>query len=148
MSTFPLVSIVIVSWNARDYLAECLESLRSGVYVGPTETIVVDNASADGSANGVKFKSSFVSIRTGPTGLALHRWTWPKSSGSVLGILSTHLPHVLGRIGQYESDPAVTVRYYVAGPETGPNVVPMEDFVTALGRMVERTIARTVADRD
>ena len=54
MSTFPLVSIVIVSWNAREYLAECLESLRSGVYAGPTETIVVDNASADGSAEMVR----------------------------------------------------------------------------------------------
>ena len=50
MSTFPLISIVIVSWNAKEYLAECLESLQRDVYAGHTETIVVDNASTDGSA--------------------------------------------------------------------------------------------------
>jgi GT2 family glycosyltransferase len=52
--TLPLVSIVIVSWNAREYLAECLESLTEKVYAGPMETIVVDNASSDGSAEMVR----------------------------------------------------------------------------------------------
>jgi GT2 family glycosyltransferase len=43
------VSIVIVVWNARAYVLECLESLReycAGVY---SEVIVVDNASTDGT---------------------------------------------------------------------------------------------------
>jgi GT2 family glycosyltransferase len=48
------VSIIIVSWNARAYLVKCLESLRSQRSVHPTETIVVDNASADGSADAVE----------------------------------------------------------------------------------------------
>ena len=44
------VSVIIVSWNARDYLRGCLESIREtgGDLVG--EVIVVDNASGDGSA--------------------------------------------------------------------------------------------------
>ena len=54
MSPLPTVSIVIVSWNAQAYLRECLESLKDGVYAGPMETIVVDNASADGSAEMVR----------------------------------------------------------------------------------------------
>jgi len=43
------VSVVIVVWNAKAYVLECLESLRehcSGVY---SEVIVVDNASSDGT---------------------------------------------------------------------------------------------------
>jgi N-acetylglucosaminyl-diphospho-decaprenol L-rhamnosyltransferase len=49
------VSVVIVSWNTRDLLLRCLESLkaeaaRSRLYV---EVFVVDNASADGSVEAV-----------------------------------------------------------------------------------------------
>lgn len=43
------VSVVIVVWNAKTYVLECLESLRehcAGVY---SEVIVVDNASSDGT---------------------------------------------------------------------------------------------------
>jgi N-acetylglucosaminyl-diphospho-decaprenol L-rhamnosyltransferase len=40
------VSVLIVSWNARDWLARCLGALLDT----PHEVIVVDNASADGSA--------------------------------------------------------------------------------------------------
>lgn len=50
----PMVSVVIVSWNARDYLAECLESLKGDVYEGLIETIVVDNASTDDSVEMVR----------------------------------------------------------------------------------------------
>jgi GT2 family glycosyltransferase len=40
---------VIVSWNARDYLAQCLESLFADPSNKALEVIVVDNASTDGS---------------------------------------------------------------------------------------------------
>lgn len=53
---FPLLSVVIVSWNARAFLAECLESLERDVYEGRIETIVVDNASADDSAEMVRIR--------------------------------------------------------------------------------------------
>jgi N-acetylglucosaminyl-diphospho-decaprenol L-rhamnosyltransferase len=42
------LSVIIVSWNVRDLLAACLDSL-AGCGIS-TETIVVDNASSDGSA--------------------------------------------------------------------------------------------------
>ena len=41
------MSIVIVSWNAKKHLADCLESLAQ--YYPLSEVIVVDNASTDGS---------------------------------------------------------------------------------------------------
>ncbi|MEK6797432.1 MAG: glycosyltransferase family 2 protein [Planctomycetota bacterium] len=44
------VSIVIVSWNTRDVLRDCLRSLHERAGDAALETIVVDNHSADGSA--------------------------------------------------------------------------------------------------
>lgn len=43
------VSILIVSWNTRDYLAACLDSIRQAGSEVVEEVIVVDNDSADGS---------------------------------------------------------------------------------------------------
>lgn len=45
--TPPRVSVVIVSWNTRELLRACLESLAAGG--DELEVIVVDNGSADGS---------------------------------------------------------------------------------------------------
>ncbi|MBW7956461.1 MAG: glycosyltransferase family 2 protein [Deltaproteobacteria bacterium] len=50
----PDVSVIIVNWNARDYLLKCLASLRSGLGRLDAEVIVVDNASSDGSARAVR----------------------------------------------------------------------------------------------
>jgi GT2 family glycosyltransferase len=47
----PQVSVVIVSFNTRDLLRECLGSLAREAGGVPHETIVVDNASCDGSAD-------------------------------------------------------------------------------------------------
>ncbi|HRT58989.1 MAG TPA: glycosyltransferase family 2 protein [Candidatus Paceibacterota bacterium] len=43
------VSVVIVSWNAKAFLARCLASLTERACAYPMEVIVVDNASQDGS---------------------------------------------------------------------------------------------------
>ena len=44
------LSVIIVNWNGRDYIAGCLDSLAEAVPGLQTETIVVDNHSADSSA--------------------------------------------------------------------------------------------------
>ena len=50
MSEIPLdLSVIIVSWNVRDLLRDCLHSLEAHTGVA-LEVIVVDNASGDGSA--------------------------------------------------------------------------------------------------
>ena len=46
----PTLPICIVNWNTRDHLRECLQSLRDTATDLEPQTIVVDNASADGSA--------------------------------------------------------------------------------------------------
>lgn len=42
-------SVIIVSWNAKNYLSECLQSLDKYRFKYNAEIIVVDNASTDGS---------------------------------------------------------------------------------------------------
>ncbi len=48
----PLVSILVVSYNTREMTLECLRSVKEQTSV-PYELIVVDNASADGSAEAI-----------------------------------------------------------------------------------------------
>jgi N-acetylglucosaminyl-diphospho-decaprenol L-rhamnosyltransferase len=48
--TVPLASIVIVTYNDGVWLTRCLESLQAQTLFGHIEVIVVDNASADGTA--------------------------------------------------------------------------------------------------
>jgi GT2 family glycosyltransferase len=43
------ISIVIVTWNAKKYVAECLDSLQASINDQRAEVIVVDNASTDGT---------------------------------------------------------------------------------------------------
>ena len=43
------ISVIIVSWNARSYLRDCLDSIRQTGTSCVHEVIVVDNASSDGS---------------------------------------------------------------------------------------------------
>jgi hypothetical protein len=49
----PCVAVVIVSFEGRGALLACLESLRRDTSI-PTETVVVDNASTDGSADAAR----------------------------------------------------------------------------------------------
>jgi len=51
-----MTSVLIVNWNTRDLLAECLGSIRVAFGDEPHEVIVVDNASPDGSAAMVREK--------------------------------------------------------------------------------------------
>lgn len=44
------VAVAVVSWNTRELLAECLQSLQPDVEAGLASVCVVDNASTDGSA--------------------------------------------------------------------------------------------------
>jgi len=51
--TCPLVVVVILNYDGRDYIADCLASLRQSTYAN-LKVLVVDNASPDGSAEIVR----------------------------------------------------------------------------------------------
>ena len=54
MAEVAQVTLAVVSWNTRALLARCLESVADEVARGRVEAWVVDNASADGSADLVR----------------------------------------------------------------------------------------------
>lgn len=53
-SSQPDLSVIIVNWNTGDLLRQCLESLRPQAATACFETLVVDNASKDGSGDMVQ----------------------------------------------------------------------------------------------
>ncbi len=59
------LSIIIVSWNTRELLAQCLESVGANLKMwadATVETFVVDNASTDGSAPMVRERFPWVRL--------------------------------------------------------------------------------------
>ena len=61
-----MLSVLIVNWNTRDLLRACLASLRAHPAAEGMETIVVDNASADGSAEMVRAEFPGVDLVASP----------------------------------------------------------------------------------
>jgi GT2 family glycosyltransferase/glycosyltransferase involved in cell wall biosynthesis len=57
----PKVSAIIVGYNSREWLAECLPSLLAQTYA-PIETIIVDNGSQDGSL--IWLETSYPQVKT------------------------------------------------------------------------------------
>jgi len=109
------VSIIIVNWNTRDLLAQCLQSVYDTVNGLDFEVIVVDNASADGS-------------------VAMVRQRFPRvrvvANGENVGFVRANnqaLPHCQGRyVLLLNSDTQVlpgslsrTVRFMDAHPKAG-----------------------------
>ncbi len=56
------VAVAVVSWNTRDLLAACLDSLSVDAEAGRAEVWVVDNASSDGSPDMVEAEFPWVRL--------------------------------------------------------------------------------------
>jgi GT2 family glycosyltransferase len=57
-----MISILIVSFNTRDVLRECLQSVLAAIGDLTVETIIVDNCSRDGSADMVRAEFPWVHV--------------------------------------------------------------------------------------
>ncbi|WP_243688237.1 glycosyltransferase family 2 protein [Geotalea toluenoxydans] len=57
----PLVSVIILNWNGRRFLKECLDSLLRQSYTD-FETVLVDNGSSDGSPDYIRRKYPAVRV--------------------------------------------------------------------------------------
>jgi GT2 family glycosyltransferase len=79
-------SIVIVTYNSRDEIAACLDSLRDAVAARPHQIVVVDNASRDGTP-------------------ALIRERWPEvrvvEAGGNLGFAAANNIGIRGSAGEF-----------------------------------------------
>jgi hypothetical protein len=84
----PDISIIILSWNTKEYLHKCLTSLGHRLDSNDYEIIVIDNASTDGSAEMVHkhFPSVKLIINSTNTGYA---------AGNNLGIRMAQANHIL-----------------------------------------------------
>jgi GT2 family glycosyltransferase len=67
------ISVIVVSWNARDYLRNCLASIRQTSNLLVQEVIVVDNASSDGSPEMVSAEFPEVTLIRSGTNLGFAR---------------------------------------------------------------------------
>jgi len=67
------ISVVIVAWNAKRYLELCLESLEKAPPRRSTETLVVDNASTDGTAEMLETRFPWVKLIRSPENLGFAR---------------------------------------------------------------------------
>ncbi len=52
----PKVSVLIVSYNVKQYIIHCIDSIKKSDYTGQIEIVVVDNNSFDGSLTEIKSK--------------------------------------------------------------------------------------------
>jgi N-acetylglucosaminyl-diphospho-decaprenol L-rhamnosyltransferase len=86
-SPAPSVAVVIVSFNARDALVRCLDSLERSVGV-PLEVVVVDNASSDGSDDAARDRGRLVRLVANPTNAGFAR-------ACNQGMRASHAPRVL-----------------------------------------------------
>lgn len=98
----PRLSILIVNWNTREDLLGCLGSLRAAALAVAHEVIVVDNASADGSADAVAAGFPEVRLLRAPRNLGFaggNNLAIAAAAGEFLMLLN---PDTLVRAGELE----------------------------------------------
>ena len=61
MSGIFSASVIIVNWNGGQYLDQCLRALQAQT-LAPERTIVVDNASTDGSTESIAWEFPEVTV--------------------------------------------------------------------------------------
>jgi GT2 family glycosyltransferase len=84
----PNLSIIILSWNTKEYLQKCLTSLGHRLNSSDYEIIVIDNASEDGSAEMVHEHFPSVKLVVNPTNTGY-------AAGNNLGISMAQANHIL-----------------------------------------------------
>ena len=115
----PDVSVVIASWNAKRHLLDCLRSIEADDGSVSIETIVVDNASSDGSPEAVQEEFSRATLIRNPVNLGFARANnigIERASGRYVCLMNSDVlvrPGTLGLLVEFmDSRPAVGL----AGP--------------------------------
>ncbi len=111
----PVISIVIVTWNCKSYVEECLTSINSQQADISTEIVVVDNASTDGTAEMIAVRFPRVCLVRSPTNLGF-------AKGNNLGIGQTSGKYIClinPDVNVYPDCLAKMLRYLEEHPEVG-----------------------------
>jgi GT2 family glycosyltransferase len=69
----PALAIVIVSWNTRELLRACVQSVLDTTRAAPLQIIVVDNASSDGSPEMIRQRFPHAQLRANATNVGFAR---------------------------------------------------------------------------
>ena len=92
-----LISIIIVNYNVRDYLDNCLNSIYKSKLIKNIEIIVVDNDSSDNSAQMVIEKHPNINLIQNKTNFGFSKAVNQGikiSSGKYLLLLNMSLIHI------------------------------------------------------
>ena len=128
------VSAVIVSYNVRDLLVQCIASLRAD---GIDRIVVVDNASRDGSAEAARLADPDVDVVALDTNVGF-------GSGANVGVARTTTPYVVILNPDLEVEPGAT-KALVDVLEREPDIgIAAPRIVTPDGRLYPS--ARTFPD--
>ncbi|QQG41137.1 MAG: glycosyltransferase family 2 protein [Candidatus Woesebacteria bacterium] len=65
-ATKPELSVIILNYNTKELLEDCLNSVKSHMHEVPMEVIVSDNSSTDGGPEMIKKKFPWVTLIEGP----------------------------------------------------------------------------------
>jgi GT2 family glycosyltransferase len=147
------VAVVVVSFNTREDLLRCLASL--GLVETPLEVVVVDNASDDGSADGVRraFPRAEVLVNAANEGYAkANNRGWRATSAPFVLLLNSDAEVRAGAIETLlevlETRPSVGI----VGPRTvgsdGVLQVSTGSDLTPLAEWRQRRLVRGVLARD
>lgn len=86
----PLVSIIILNWNGKNNLANCLNAIRENSGQTDFETIVVDNQSKDGSIEILKSEFKWVRLLESPRYMGIPEatnWGFREAKGKYFFLL-------------------------------------------------------------
>ena len=113
------LSVIIVNWNTRDLLRACLRSLPAAVGDLAAEVLVVDNASADGSAAMVRDEFPEHTLIDGGANLGFSRGNnlaLPRAAGRAVLLLNPDTVCPAGSLARLYAFARERPNLAVAGP--------------------------------
>lgn len=137
----PLAAVVVVTWNACDMLADCLDSLAGQTVGVLMEVVVVDNASQDGTADMVRRQYPNIRVIEVARNLGF-------GAAVNLGIRHTSAPFIVLLNNDAVADPAMVLRLLAPLTEprseriaavTGHLVLAGAGLINSTGNFVSRT---------
>jgi len=128
----PLVSVIIINWNAKKFLKDCIDSIQLQSFTD-FEIILVDNASTDDSINFVKKNFPSVKIIENKENLGFAEGNnvgIVNSTGKIIAFFNPDavadknwLKILISAIDNQPKIAAVTGKIYYLGNEYGKNAV-------------------------